>query len=134
MIRNCAIALSLGVFIAFKGNNLNILFAITTAGVMLCSGPKKSPRTSSIVQIIFYFWSFEINGNILRIQKLLSLESYILDSILFFDLTLEMESHCYRLPLYYANMSVQYTAIFHGCKNDNFQMIFFIFFLFLLKK
>ena len=39
------------------------------------------------------------------------------------------------LPLvcHYANMSVQYTAIFHGCKNDNFQMIFLIFFLFLLK-
>ena len=32
---------------------------------------------------------------------------------------------------HYANMSVQYTAIFHGCKNDNFQMknvdIFLIF-------
>ena len=24
--------------------------------------------------------------------------------------------------IHYANMSVQYTAIFHGCKNDNFQM------------
>ena len=23
-------------------------------------------------------------------------------------------------PFHYANMSVQYTAIFHGCKNDNF--------------
>ena len=23
------------------------------------------------------------------------------------------------------NMSMQYTAIFHGCKNVNFQMIFF---------
>ena len=32
---------------------------------------------------------------------------------------------------HYANMSVQYTAIFHGCKNVNFQMknynIFLIF-------
>ena len=32
---------------------------------------------------------------------------------------------------HYANMSVQYTAIFHGCKNGNFQMktceIFLIF-------
>ena len=28
-----------------------------------------------------------------------------------------------------ANMSVQYTAIFHGCKNDNFQMKFFDIFL-----
>ena len=24
--------------------------------------------------------------------------------------------------IHYANKSVQYTAIFHGCKNDNFQM------------
>ena len=29
---------------------------------------------------------------------------------------------------HYANMSVQYTAIFHGYKNDYFQMIFFLFF------
>ena len=34
---------------------------------------------------------------------------------------------------HYANMSMQYTAIFHGCKNDNFQMKILIFFLFLLK-
>ena len=32
---------------------------------------------------------------------------------------------------HYANMSVQYTAIFHSCKNDNFQMkIFDIFLIF----
>ena len=31
------------------------LFAITAAGVVPCGGPKKSPRTSSIVQIIFFF-------------------------------------------------------------------------------
>ena len=30
---------------------------------------------------------------------------------------------------HYANMPVQYTAIFHGCKNDNFQMNFFDIFL-----
>ena len=33
--------------------------------------------------------------------------------------------------IHYANMSVQYTAIFYSCKNDNFQMkncdIFLIF-------
>ena len=28
---------------------------------------------------------------------------------------------------HYTNMSVQYTAIFHGCKNDNFQMNFFLY-------
>ena len=33
-----------------------ILFAIiTAAGVVPCGGPKKSPRTSAIVQIIFFF-------------------------------------------------------------------------------
>ena len=54
---------------------------------------------------------------------------------------------CYELPkrilqnsrcfknrcLHYANMPVQYTAIFHGCKNRNFQIkknvIFFLFFI-----
>ena len=44
-----------------------ILCDITAAGVVPCGGPKRSPRTSSLVQIIFFFWSFEINGNILRI-------------------------------------------------------------------
>ena len=34
---------------------------------------------------------------------------------------------------HHENMSVQYTAIFHGRKNDNFQMKILIFFLFLLK-
>ena len=30
---------------------------------------------------------------------------------------------------HYASMPMQYTAIFHGCKNDNFQMKFFNIFL-----
>ena len=47
--------LSLNVFTASKGSNNYILFAITAAGVVPCGGPKKSPRTSSIVQIIFSF-------------------------------------------------------------------------------
>ena len=45
--------------------------AITTAGVVWCGGPKKYPRTSSIVQIIFFFWSFEIREGILRNQKII---------------------------------------------------------------
>ena len=36
---------------------------------MPCGGPKKSPRTSSIVQVIFSVWSFEISEDILRNQK-----------------------------------------------------------------
>ena len=43
--------------------------AITAAGVVPCGGPKKSPRTSSIVQVIFSFWSFKIREDILRNQK-----------------------------------------------------------------
>ena len=31
--------------------------------------------------------------------------------------------------MHYANMPVQYTAIFHGCKNVHFQMTFFNIFL-----
>ena len=37
---------------ASKESNNYILFA---AGVAPCGGPKKCPRTSSIVQIIFFF-------------------------------------------------------------------------------
>ena len=27
---------------------------------------------------------------------------------------------------HYANMSVQYTAIFYGCENDNFKIVFLL--------
>ena len=47
--------LFLKVFTASKASNNYVLFAITAAGVVPCGGPKKSPRTSSIVQIIFFF-------------------------------------------------------------------------------
>ena len=30
--------------------------------------------------------------------------------------------------LHYENMTMQYTAIFHGCKNNNFQLKYFDFF------
>ena len=43
------------------------LLDFTAAGVVPCGGRKTSPRTSSIVQ--FIFWSFEISDNILRNQK-----------------------------------------------------------------
>ena len=47
------------------------------AGVVPCGGRKTSPRTSTIVQFIFYFWSFEISVNILRNQKyMIGLDSY----------------------------------------------------------
>ena len=52
---NMSHLLSLNVFTASKGSNNYILFAITADGVVPCGGPKKSPRTSSIVQITFFF-------------------------------------------------------------------------------
>ena len=62
----------LNVSTALKGIHTYILFVVTAAGVVQCGIPKKRSRTSSIVQFIFYFWSFEIRRNILRNQKTLS--------------------------------------------------------------
>ena len=42
-------------FRALKETQFFFLFAITAAGVVSCGGPKQSPRTSSIVQIIVSF-------------------------------------------------------------------------------
>ena len=52
-------------------NNTMKDFTITAAGVVPCGGRKKTPRTSSIVQIIVSFWSFEISKGILRNQKII---------------------------------------------------------------
>ena len=57
----------MNVFTASKGLNFYILFAITAAGVVPCGGSKRSPRTSSIVQIIFSFRSFEISKAMFKI-------------------------------------------------------------------
>ena len=53
------------VFVALKGTHFLFWFAFTAAGVVQCGGRKTSPRTSTIVQFIFYSWSFEISVNIL---------------------------------------------------------------------
>ena len=58
------------VFIALKGIHVWFLFAFTAVGVVQWGGRKMSPRTTTIVQFIFYVWSFEISVNILRNQKL----------------------------------------------------------------
>ena len=59
----------MNVFIALTGTHFLFLFAFTAAGVVPCGGGKTSSRTSTIVQFIFYFWSFEISVIILRNQK-----------------------------------------------------------------
>ena len=45
----------MNVFIALKGSHFWFLFDFTAAGVVPCGGRKTSPRTSTIVQVIFYF-------------------------------------------------------------------------------
>ena len=57
------------VFIALKGTHFLFLYAFTADGVVQCGCCKTSPHTSTIVQFIFHFWSFEISMNILRNQK-----------------------------------------------------------------
>ena len=42
-------------------------------------------------------------------------------------------SFCCSQLAHYDNTPMQYTAIFHGCKNGNIQIKIVIFFLFLLK-
>ena len=58
-------------FAALKGCQFLFLFAIAPAGVVPCGGPKKSPRSSSVMQIIFSCWSFEISEGILRKPKII---------------------------------------------------------------
>ena len=54
----------------------------------------------------------------------------LLANVLYTDGTLEQDIAMRQISVkHYANMSVQYTAIFHGCKNVNFQMKFFDIFL-----
>ena len=67
----------MNVFIALIGTHFLSLFAFTAAGIVQSGGRKTSPRTSTIGQFIFYFWSFEIIVNILRNQKqMIGLDSY----------------------------------------------------------
>ena len=64
----------LNVFTALKGTHFYFLFVVTAAGVVPCGSPKKRPRTSSIVLFIFYFWSFEISGNIEKSENIIGLD------------------------------------------------------------
>ena len=47
--------LLMNVFTALKGSHFWFLFDFTAAGVVPCGGRKTSPRTSTMVQFIFYF-------------------------------------------------------------------------------
>ena len=54
--------------------NLLFMFALSAAGVVPCICGSDKTLSYSMTQIIFYFWSFEIPGNI-RLQFRLQLAS-----------------------------------------------------------
>ena len=77
---------------------------------MPCGGPKKFPRTSSIVKIIFSFsnWSFEISEDILINQKIIiGLDSFSNLPLIYLApfglyMSLKMQNYCYSLWLHVA--------------------------------
>ena len=72
----------------------------TAAGVVLCGGPRKSPRTSSIVQIIFSVWSIEIREGILRNQKIIiGLHSFSNKRLIYIWSHLDCTSLCIDYPV-----------------------------------
>ena len=87
------------------------LFVVTAAGVVPCGIPKKRPGTSSIVQFVFYFWSFEISRNILRNQKTIGLDSYILNSFSYLSPIQIYFSHCMTSSLKF-KITVYFLAFF----------------------
>ena len=84
-------------FHCFQRNYFCILFVITAAGVVPCGGRKSLPCTASIVQIIFYFRSFEISGNILKSQYKFCVKDNTLDFILLFNPFWNWRRLCNRL-------------------------------------
>ena len=69
---------------------------------MPCGGPKQSPLTSSIVQIVFSFWSFwsfEISEGILRNQKFIIGFDSFPNQRLYIWLCLDNTSLCIDYPV-----------------------------------
>ena len=92
----------------------------------LCSPRMRFKISLEMLQIVtkrsqFAFENAVANGFLLHL--LIDKEHFLIAA---FSLTVDV--HKVR-RCHYANMSVQYTAIFHGCKNDNFQMKNFDIFL-----
>ena len=82
-------------FAAIKGSLFCFYFILLQAGFVPCGGPKMSPRTSSIVQIIFSFWSFQISEGIQRNQKIIiGLDSFSNHCLNIFDSHLIFTSLC----------------------------------------
>ena len=84
---------------------------------MPCGGPKKSPRTSSIVQVIFSFWSFEISEEILRNKKLIIGQDSFSNPFLYICSKLDNTSHCIDYPVESCKISVNNSLWLHVAKS-----------------
>ena len=74
---------------------------------MPCGGPKKSSRTSSKVQLIFSFWSFEISEDILRNQKfIIGQDSFSNQCLIYIWSHLDNTSLCIEYPVESCKISV----------------------------
>ena len=120
------------VFTALKGTHFCILFAFTAAGVVQCGDRKTSPRTSTIVQFIFHFSSFEISEHTLRNQNLIigldscSRQHFIyVDPILIYmslwiDCLFEIHKIAACFPLHFGAKSLQ--GHWWGFFSQNFEV------------
>ena len=78
---------------------------------------------------MLFFFKMMLIFNQVYLEKevvLLSKQCHIKQSFIFFVQFLR--SSVFRF-LHYENTPMQHTAIFHDCKNDNFQLKFYNFFL-----
>ena len=75
--------LHMKVCIALKGSHFWFLFDFTAAGVVPCGGRKTSPRTSTILQFIFYFGPLRSEIIFWEIRNRWLVWTHILDRFLF---------------------------------------------------
>ena len=75
--------LLMNVFIALKGSHFWFLFDFTAAGVVQCGCRKTPPRTSTIVQFIFYFGPLRSAIIFWEIRNKWLVKTHILDRFLF---------------------------------------------------
>ena len=75
--------LLMNVFIALKGSHFWFLFDFTAAGAVPCGGRKTSPRTSTIVQFIFYFGPLRSAIIFWELRNKWLVQTHILDRFLF---------------------------------------------------
>ena len=73
----------MNVYIALKGSHFWFLFAFIAAGIVQCDCRKTSPRTSTIVQFIFYFGPLRSARIFWQIRNKWFVKTHILDRFLF---------------------------------------------------